>query len=248
MLVMASLCYCADAHAGLKIYYVRHGETYANAKRGGELDDDQNPVDSGSLTELGLRQADELKENLGKLQIDFIATSPRPRAMMTILPYLQSAGKRAEIWPELSEITTVAPVNPDRWPQPSPDLFTGGRLLTVPENLRQWFGLREEGLRWFNLGEDPVQKEVDKRAVAEKLSRLVLERFAGRDAAILMIGHGGNGRRFFTNILSHKSDPEAARAVVAKIQSLHNCGIALIEEQTDGSFKLVMLNGEPLAD
>jgi len=250
LLSVVSFAFCLfgspEVYAGLTIYYVRHGETLANVKRGGEIDESGNPVDSQSFTDVGREQIELLTERLKKLPLDFVASSPRERAIYTVLPYLQATGKKGEVWPELTEITTGSEPLLAEGPAPSPGLFTEGRAIRVPSDAQNYFQSREAGIRNVSISSDPVQHEADKRAVADRLARLVRERFGGKDQSVLLIGHGGNARRFFASLLTHNLEAGKAREVERLIAGLrvHNGGIFRIEEQPDGTFQFAMINDD----
>lgn len=61
----------------MKLYVVRHGETYANAKKvyNGRIDDD--------LNEEGILQAKSLRDFVEKLELDLIISSPMKRTKQT---------------------------------------------------------------------------------------------------------------------------------------------------------------------
>lgn len=71
----------------MKLYLLRHCQSQHNYDRVLDGDEDFVNTDNG-LTKEGARQAMVLSEELSKLKIDAIITSPLKRAIETIKPYL----------------------------------------------------------------------------------------------------------------------------------------------------------------
>jgi broad specificity phosphatase PhoE len=110
-------------------------------------------------------------------------------------------------------------------------------VIAIAEQEKGSFILREDGRRLFNLDKEPRQVAADVTAVAEKTVSLVRQRFGGSDKSILLVGHGNSGR-LLLHVLLKNSD--------AWKTQLANTGIWMVEEQTDGSFKLRLLNDTPV--
>lgn len=81
----------------MKIHLIRHAKTHANSK--GLLICDPNEP----LSEEGLKQAEKLCEYLKSLEITEIWCSPLPRAIQTIIPFLEQSKKKVILRPELAE-------------------------------------------------------------------------------------------------------------------------------------------------
>ena len=81
----------------MKIHLIRHAKTDANS-RGLLICDPNEP-----LSEEGLQQADKLNEYLKSLEISEIWCSPLPRAIQTIIPFLEESKKKVTLKPELAE-------------------------------------------------------------------------------------------------------------------------------------------------
>lgn len=86
---------------GMTLYYVRHAQTVANAQ------DNHEPTleDADTLTELGMRQVDDLTAYLtgSGISFDAVLVSPALRSQRTIEPYLVASGLTGVVWPELWE-------------------------------------------------------------------------------------------------------------------------------------------------
>lgn len=83
-------------YPGMSIVVVRHGQTPLNAAR--VLQTEDTP-----LSELGLRQAEQLSRRLRDLQVSRVLCSDYLRARMTIAPFEALSGVRPELHPELRE-------------------------------------------------------------------------------------------------------------------------------------------------
>jgi len=82
--------------AGMSIVVVRHGQTPLNAAR--VLQTEDTP-----LSDLGVRQAQQLAAGLQELQVVRVLCSDYLRTRMTIAPFETLHGVRAELHPELRE-------------------------------------------------------------------------------------------------------------------------------------------------
>ena len=107
----------ASAFDGVTVYYVRHAESFANAKERyiAEGREAELPEDLDALSPVGEQQAQALVAKLEPYAFDHILVSPLNRARATILPYAQQAGLRAEIWPELAEARAPRSSMPPAW-------------------------------------------------------------------------------------------------------------------------------------
>jgi broad specificity phosphatase PhoE len=230
------------AQAGFKIYFIRHAEAGHNVvHEWKEKPKAQWPAYVGNpnmLTPLGQTQVVKATEKLKQYHFDFIAVSPVWRVQQTILPYLKETGQKAEIWPELEEIDPFSTnlTSGIVLPPPRPDLFSG-RAITVPDNEKAVFTLREDGRQLFKLSKEPLQFAADATSAAQKTLSRARARVGGSDKAILLAGHGNSGR-LLLHVLLKNSD--------AWKTPLTNTGIWMAEEQADGTFRLEMLNDIPV--
>jgi broad specificity phosphatase PhoE len=239
---LALLClgYGVPAHAGLKIYYLRHAEYGGNVvDQWKDKPKEQWPAYVGRgdmFTPKGKEQVEALTQKLLKdYHFDFIAVSPAWRTRNTIAPYLKQAGQTAEIWPELLEFNTLAHQHDPNQPPPSADLFSAGEVLSLSSEDQGLFTLREDNPKGFKIGKDPLQAAADRRAVVDKNIEMIKKRFGGLDKTILLVGHGNSGR-IMAEELTHEKKAFEVEA--------RNTAMWMAEEQPDGSFRLMLLNDE----
>jgi broad specificity phosphatase PhoE len=243
IVVLLWLCRFDVAEAGLKIYFIRHAEAGHNVvKEWKGKPKDQWPAYVGNpdmFSPKGEKQVTKATDKLKQYHFDFIAVSPIWRTRHTVLPYLGETGVKAELWPELAEFDRFSTNLTSRLtlPPPNADLFTGGDVIAIPDQEKASFVLRKDGRRLFKPGTEPLQLAADLNAVAEKTAELIKTRFGGSDKSILLVGHGNSGRLLLHALLKNSD---------AWKTQLANTGIWMAEEQSDGSFKLRMLNDAPV--
>lgn len=169
---------------GLTIYFIRHAETVANAsgQQGGE-----GPLeDHDTLTELGQRQVEELKNFLIEESIipDLIVVSPSLRTQKTIEPFLIATRLKADIWVELNEccgeepsglpLPTERPV--PRWKMKVEKLSENFIFPTESDTYYWWPQSYEEGLFMVMNAHDRL-----------------LEKYGQSGKTVILVGHAVNG-------------------------------------------------------
>ena len=245
--VVHALVFCSSiqfCEAGLKIYYIRHGEGGHNVvSEWKSVPRNKWPAYVGSadmFTPKGEQQVARATARLATMQFDFIAASPTWRTRQTVLPFLQKTDRQAEIWPELEEFNDVpVPVgSAAALPAPSRGLFTGAPVV-IPDGESDFFTLRQGAERRFKLGGSNLQIFVDTQAALDQAIALIRSRFAGSDKSILLVGHGNSGRRLLSTLLGNRMPPNVV---------LQNTAIWMVEEQPDHSFALRMLNDQAVAE
>lgn len=242
--VLFFLALPAHVWAGLKVYYLRHAESGANAehhwkdKPRGEWP--SYVGNAGVFSPAGEAQLPGVVEKLGRHSFDFIAVSPLWRTRHTILPYLRATGQTAEIWPELAEFHARGKddVIPPTLPPPSANLFDGGDPIELPADESAFLTLREGTNRWCRPGKGPAQMEADRLALTARVIELLRARFGGTDKTVLLVGHGNSGR-LLANVLT--GEPR----VMDDGHHIPNAVMWLAEEQPDGTFRLAVYNDEP---
>jgi len=111
---------------GLRLYFVRHAETLANAT--GKY----NSQTIDRLSARGEQQVARLTRELLGMSLDTICVSPMRRAVDTIRPYLEESKLVANVWPELAECCHQKV----RTAEPSPHLPRGAEIAPVGEARR----------------------------------------------------------------------------------------------------------------
>lgn len=224
VLILTGLAGCAATRSGLsedpglKIYFVRHAETVANAT--GQKDE----VSSRTFTEAGEKQVQHLAEQLRPLKIDQVLVSPSERARLTVLPYLKMKNKSAEIWPELEEWIMESQVKMGLDP-------LDGSEIQIEKANQDYFHFRDKqaARRYYTKdyagGLDQVQK------VAE----LIRKRFGNTDQTILIAGHKDSGARILEALLGLDLE--------ARFKLVHG-KLSEIRQNSQGKFEQVLLNGE----
>lgn len=82
---------------GAEIWYLRHAETLGNVTH------DHSGNNDRTFSHKGKQQAKALTGKLDRMHFDRIIVSPKERAIMTVRPYMQKHGLKAEVWQELAE-------------------------------------------------------------------------------------------------------------------------------------------------
>ncbi len=234
------------ADAGLKIYYIRHAEGGHNVKKAWEdkgVPKSEWPSYVGNpdmFTPKGLEELVTGTEKLQKYEFDFIATSPAWRARNTILPYLKASGQKAEVWPELEEGTGMVHILSDELPGVNEEILNNGEPVEIPENEAAFFTLREAAENHYK--KSRRGSELEKTAYMKHVSlhaiKLIESRFGGSDKSILLAGHNSSGVSLLKLLIKEAPTGEARRG-------LDNTGIWMVEQQEDGSYKLMMYNDKP---
>lgn len=227
--------------AGLKIYFIRHAEAGHNVVKEWEnTPKSEWPAYVGNgdlLTPKGEIQKIEAAQKLKKYKFDFIATSPSLRARKTILPYLELLGIKSEIWPELYEYSFYAKqMFSDSLPIPiNPILNAGGKIEITKED-SVYFSIRTDGQRKYKFTskrDNELMYSAEIKTVHQSMFDRILQNYGGQNKSILLVGHGNNGKDLLRLILKDMLD---------YTEPMSNAKIWMVEQQTDGSFKLKMYN------
>lgn len=232
------------SEAGLKVYYIRHGEGGHNVlkeyERSGKPKEQWPSYvgDANQFTPKGKEQVAAAAEKLKKYPFDFIACSPVWRSRQTILPFLRDTQQTAEIWPELAEFSgQLIPLFPRQdLPPPNTNWLTG-ETINLPGDEKPFFTIRPGAEKLFRSPQKNnslEQRASDTRDSLNAAIALIKKRFGGTEKSILLSGHGNNGRALLQLILPDGEWPGTP--------GLANTGIWMVEEQPDGRFKLRMFN------
>jgi len=241
------LAHAGSVTAGLKIFYIRHAEGGHNVnadweKRG--VPESEWPAYVGNsemFTPKGEAQLPVATEKLKKYKFDLIATSPLWRARHTIIPYLKATGQTAEVWPELKEGTGMTLILSEDLPEVRKTILNKGEAIHIHKKEREFFSRRHGAshhYRRYPSGSDDELKTAYMKHITEHAIARILEQFGGSDSSILLAGHNSSGVSLLKLLLG-KEPGGAARVGIA------NVGIWMVEQQADGSFKLLIYNDEP---
>lgn len=212
----------AVAHAaGLDVYLVRHAETQANATGV------HNTVTSGSFSEQGERQIQQLTAGLAAYKFDAILVSPTERTLYTIVPYLLQMGRTAEIWPEIAECC---------WQRErdfvSTEQLVWGGDINLPGTIAPQFVFR---------GDIP-QRDFANRSYADgvaqvkQAARLIRQRFGQSGKSILLVLHYHSGAVLMAELLGTNRE---------NVPHLKNARMTHLRQDDSGAFQLLQVNEQP---
>lgn len=243
-LLFLSVCLQVPCQAGLKVYYLRHAQSGSNAKNEWKhVPVEKRPAFVGNadaFSPLGAEQAAAVPKQLAAYRFDFIAVSPKWRTRQTILSYLKAHDRHAQIWPELIEFGSndgeEALIGSRGLPKPRADFLARGKAIELPAEERPYFTVRHDAPTEPLLGAGGSQGAADLTDMIQRAILRVRTEFGATDQSILLVGHGNAGRHFL-ELLTH--DRETTK------ESLRNVGLWMAEEQADGRFKIMMVNGRP---
>lgn len=221
LLLILSTLSSAHAAAGLEIYFVRHAETMAN------LSGNYDTTSSNTFSADGLQQIASLTGWLQQMEFDALLVSSVPRALDTLLPYLQQSGRKGEIWPELAECC---------W-QRERDNPAGGRLtlaepITLSKQQAEYFAFRdEEAMRDY--GNDSYADGV---AHVRKGVVLLKQRYINSGKRILIVAHYHSGQVLLAELLQLPRE---------EVPKLRNGKVTRLRQEADGHFTLLEVNIAP---
>lgn len=213
----------AFAPAPTRLHIVRHGETVANQT--GKYTRETLNV----FSERGEEQVRALtKKLLAGPKFDAIVVSPVPRAMMSIRPYLKEASLTADIWPAIAECCH----HKDKTVRADAALPHGKPIAIAPDDQPYFKISGSEHARWFapNDYAEGIKQ-------VEKLAEQLTARFSGKGRRVLLVGHGIVGSLLIAKLLGRKLDLKV---------KLENGAETVLEEQPDGSWKMLTNNDRPV--
>jgi probable phosphoglycerate mutase len=198
----------------MKLYFVRHGESFGNAN------EQYNMTMAGALTDRGNEQARELASRLATFKFDAAIVSPLERTVLTALPYLEAASLPAEAWPELIEMRGRKDI-----PTALPPEMRYGPEIVIPEAAGRHVRLRAEPEGRL-LPPERESYEEGQRRVRQAAER-IMSLWGGREATVLMVGHACNGARVLEALMKIELD--------GRFQH-DNCGVTMMEQKLNGDF------------
>lgn len=207
--------------AGLDIFLVRHAETQANASGV------HNTVTSGSFSEQGERQIQQLTAGLAAYKFDAILVSPTERTLYTIAPYLLQSGRVAEIWPEIAECC---------WQKNRSDNVAGvpvwGDAIHLPITIAPQFVFRTD-IPQRNFANHSYADGV---AQVRQAAQLIQQRYANSGKTILLVLHYHSGAILMAELLGTNRE---------SVPHLMNARMTHLRQDDSGAFKLLQVNEQP---
>jgi broad specificity phosphatase PhoE len=202
----------------MQLFFCRHGQSVGN------LTEDYSTPAHDQLSPLGWEQAERLSGRLAEYHFDVIYCSPSRRARETLTPYLNRAGRRAELWPELvegcwQEDRQAAP--PERTGPPRP--------FALDASLRDRFVPLSGPAFWSP--ENEVYCECLARI--EQVARRLLARHAGSPDNVLVVGHEYAGGRLLEMLLGIEPQGRLYHT---------NTGLSRLDQKDDGRFVARFVN------
>lgn len=199
-----------------RIYFVRHGETFANEKKCVPSKDEQ-------LNETGKLQAVRLAERLSNLDIQKIFISDYLRTEQTIEPTLDNKKINLE----------VNPVFGEEW--------EGSALVGLSDFDSSVISYRKERLENMH---NRQWSHGDGESVGAVLSRVAnAQSVLVNDTAtnILVVSHATFIKYFFATVLLGSTEPSETLVHFVKTLKISNTGISLIQID-DKSWRTIMIN------
>lgn len=240
---VALFCLATSASAGLKVYYLRHAQSGANAEKEWENTRRyQRPSyvgNAGAFSPRGEEQAAAIPEKLAGYQFDFIALSPTWRTRQTILGFLEKTGRHGEIWPELEEFDVDEKrahelLAANAVPSARPDIFSGSKISVSAEE-RPFFIIREDAEKQFKLRDGRDERIADcVNSLRAAIARIKQRQLRG-DESILLVGHATSGQLLLHLLVGDEGE----------LPTIKNAQMWMAEEQPDGTFALKVYNDEP---
>jgi len=209
-----------DPPGGLDVYILRHAETVGNATG------TYTPAAESQFSEKGRRQIAGIVDSLANHRFDAILVSPTPRTRGTIRPYLEAHGRTAEIWPEFEECRC----GHERLAAFEGELPTGEPIVLEADE-PALFAFREPGAASHYARGNYAHDLARIRRGCELLEK----RFGHSGKSVLIVGHRCAGSRIIETLLG--IEPQGRF-------SLENGQLAHLQQQPDGRFRLVMINGK----
>ena len=231
------LALAATGRAEINLLYLRHAEGGHNVVRKFQeagIPTNEWPAYVGkdsAFTPEGEAQAQAVVDHLQKHTFDLIAVSPTWRTRNTILPYLKATGQKAEIWPELAE-TANTDVLPSEG-EINPDLWSGKRAIRLSAEEAEYFHFRADPP---GLHELMVSNRLEAVACAERVEKILRDRFQDQPTRVLLVGHG-NASRTLLRQLTRQPD--------GRFEHLGNTHSWTGKEKPDGSYAIERYNERP---
>ena len=175
------------------LYFVRHGETVANAT--GKY----NSRTINTFSAKGAAEVGALPRRLSGIRFDAVICSPSPRAIYTAASVLKADRLTATIWPEFNECCTQS-----RRLRSLPPHYESLRpvgKVKIPSSVASYFRLDPSDSQMFADGNYQDGLVQTRYAVRHFRST-----FEGSGRTVLVVGHSGQGARFVEILLGKQPD------------------------------------------
>lgn len=117
-------------------------------------------------------------------------------------------------------------------------ILNEGEVIHVPKKERDFISRRPKGKHHYKKypsDSNDALKTAYMKHVTEHAISLIKEKFSGTESSILLAGHNSSGVSLLKLLLGYEPGGAAQRGI-------DNTGIWMVEEQADGSFKLLLYN------
>lgn len=232
LLLLLPLVTALSWAGSLNIYFLRHAEGGHNVTdKFAKVPKAEWPKYVGNpdmFTPEGEKQVAAVPGLLKGIPVDAVICSPLWRCQHTVLPFLKERGLTAEFWPELVEGkpgTNLAMLRKE--------MYEAVGTIKVTEDAKAFFTYRADS----GTGEWKPQSEAETIAYANRVKERIVKTWGGKDKTLLIAGHSFAGAyllRAFTGDAKWQG------------RDLKNASLTRLVEQADGSWKVVLLSGEPL--
>lgn len=201
------------------LYILRHAQTVGN------LTTNYNETTQRQFSEEGWRQIAGIVDKLSALGINQVVASPTFRTQRTVLPFLQSSGLTAELWPSLEECCCDLKERTglvERIPVGGPlEPIDGAFFAVNPDEPNRMA---------------PTNAPESYTKVVQAAER-ILARFGQTTNTVLVVNHGCFGGRLIEYLTGHT--PRGR-------YDLHNAELSRLVVGPDGRLRLQLLNDEPV--
>ncbi len=193
----------------MKLFFVRHAESVANAKLKNELGT------GDQLSPKGIKQADRLVSVLKEYQFDHIFVSPSQRTIQTIAPYLRSVKRRAVVLPQAIEIKDVSIKAVIFKLLGKRDSEIKTKPIKLPTEYEDVVTFDPEFPTSIPKGEPHAEGVLR----SHQLGRFFRKRFGDTDLSVLLVSHGTIGRYMLAHLAHLPIVPHPANAKLWLLQN-----------------------------
>jgi len=121
------------------------------------------------------------------------------------------------------------------------EILNKGDAIVLTQEESAYLTIRpgaENNYKKYPKGSSENEKVAFMKHVSLHVIQLIEERFGGTDQSILLAGHNSEGVSLLKLLLQEAPTGEARRGLI-------NTGVWMVEQQEDGSYKLMIYNDKP---